>query len=128
MSARPRFDTVDEYLAATEPAARQVLETIRAGVRRALPDAAECIGYQMPAYAHGGKIFFYVAAFKHHIGVYPPLKAGSDLDASLARYRGAKGNLRFPLDEPMPYALIARLAVALARQRDPAGAALPAQR
>ena len=35
-----------------------------------------------------------------------------------SRYRGAKGNLRFPLDEPMPYALIARLAVALARQRD----------
>ena len=51
----------------------------------------------------------YFAAFKHHIGFYPPIRGDARLEAAAARYAGEKGNLRFPLDEPLPYALIERL-------------------
>lgn len=79
-----------------------------------MPGATECISYQMPAFRHK-KVFFYFAAFKSHIGVYLPVQ-DQDLVAELARYRGPKGNLQFPLNEPMPYALIARVARSLAQQ------------
>ncbi len=49
------------------------------------------------------------AAFKKHIGLYPPVMGDEELNAAIARYRGEKGNLRFPLDEPIPYTLISRI-------------------
>ena len=66
----------------------------------------------MPAFRHK-KIFMYFAAFRKHIGVYPPIR-DKELVAELARYIGPKGNLQFPLSEPMPYPLIARIARSLA--------------
>jgi uncharacterized protein YdhG (YjbR/CyaY superfamily) len=49
------------------------------------------------------------AAFKKHIGLYPPVKGDEKINAVLSRYKGEKGNLKFPLDEPIPYALISRV-------------------
>ena len=69
----------------------------------------------MPAFKLS-RIFIFYAAFQKHIGVYPPLHADPDLVAELTPYRGEKGNLKFPLDQPMPYNLIARVAKALADQ------------
>ena len=77
-----------------------------------MPDAVRCIGYQMPAFRMG-RIFFYFAAFKNHIGIYPPVRDPA-LVEELARWRGPKGNLIFPLKEPLPIDLIGRTAVALA--------------
>jgi uncharacterized protein YdhG (YjbR/CyaY superfamily) len=114
MTSRPHVSTVDEYIAAADPKARDILRTIRKTASAAVPDATECISYQMPALRHK-KVFFYFAAFKKHIGVYPPVQDQA-LAAELARYRGPKGNLQFPLDEPIPYDLIARVAQSLARQ------------
>ena len=61
-------------------------------------------------------MFCYVAAFKAHIGIFPPVKGSATLQKRLVPYRGPKGNLRFPLDEPMPYALIAQVVKALVRE------------
>lgn len=94
--------------------ASEILQAIRKTIAAAVPDATECISYQMPALRHS-KVFFYFAAFKKHIGVYPPVQDPA-LSAELARYRGPKGNLQFPLDEPVPYELIARVARSLAKQ------------
>ena len=47
----------------------------------------------------------YFAAFKKHIGFYPPIRGYSRLEKAVSRYAGEKGNLRFPLDQPIPYAL-----------------------
>ncbi|MGE4244112.1 iron chaperone [Ramlibacter sp.] len=114
MPPRLRFASIDEYVAASDPGVQEILATIRKRVAAAIPDAAECIGYQMPAFRRK-KVFFYFAAFKKHIGVYPPLHDPA-LDAELVRYRGPKGNLQFPLSEPMPFELIARVARSLATQ------------
>ena len=118
MSTRLKFATMDEYFAAASPAVRPILEEIRALVKRTIPAAEETISYQMPAFKQG-RVFFYFAAFKQHIGIYPPLHAGTELDEALLPYRGPKGNLKFPLMQPMPYALIERVAAALAEQSAP---------
>lgn len=60
-------------------------------------------------------MFLYFAAFKNHIGVYPPVKGDAKLEKELEQYRGEKGNLKFPLSKPIPDELIARVAKALAR-------------
>lgn len=111
--ARPT--SIDDYIAAAGPEAQSILRRIRSAVRQAVPAATECISYQMPALRTTG-VVFYFAAFKKHIGIYPPVKGSATLQKRLARYRGPKGNLQFPLDEPMPYALIAQVAKALARE------------
>lgn len=110
---------VDAYIAASDPKVRPILERIRALIRREAPKASERISYRMPAFFHDGALVYY-APFTHHIGMFPPVKGNAALTRDLARYRGEKGNLRFPLGEPMPYPLIrrvvrARLAEQMAR-------------
>jgi uncharacterized protein YdhG (YjbR/CyaY superfamily) len=115
VTTRPSFTTVDEYLAAAADQSRPILELIRSTVRMAVPDATECISYQMPA-LRLKKVFFYYGAFRHHIGIYPPVKGAPKLEAELERFRGPKGNLIFPLNKPIPYALIERVAETLAAE------------
>jgi uncharacterized protein YdhG (YjbR/CyaY superfamily) len=52
------------------------------------------------------KDIVHFGAFKGHIGLYPPVRE-PDLQSRTLAYRGEKGNLRFPLDQPIPYDLIA---------------------
>ncbi len=108
LSERARRSPIDEYVAQAPPATRPILQKIRAIVRKEAPGAAERISYRMPAFFRGGAIIYF-APFKHHIGIFPPVKGDAALEKALAKYRGAKGNLRFPLDEPMPYPLIRRV-------------------
>ncbi|MEO8926113.1 MAG: DUF1801 domain-containing protein [Caulobacteraceae bacterium] len=106
---------MDAYIAASAPGAQAVLRRIREIVRAAAPEAKEIISYKMPAFrGHGMLVYF--AAFKNHIGIFPPIEGDAGLDEALARYRGPKGNLRFPLDEPIPYDLIERIARLRAKQ------------
>jgi len=100
--------TVDEYIAACSPEARSILRRVRRVVREAAPDAEETISYRMPALRQNG-ILVYYAAFKHHIGLYPPVSGDARIEKAAAPYAGEKGNLRFPLDEPIPYDLISRI-------------------
>jgi len=106
---------IDAYIAAAPAAAQPALRRIREIVRAAAPDAEETISYKMPAFRRHG-ILIYFAAFKHHIGIFPPIAGDQGLDEALAPYRGSKGNLRFPLNEPIPYDLIDRIARLRARQ------------
>lgn len=100
--------TIDEYIAACSPETRSILERVRQVVRDAAPDAEETISYRMPALRQNG-ILVYYAAFKHHIGLYPPVSGDARIEKAAAPYAGEKGNLRFPLDEPIPYDLISRI-------------------
>ena len=113
MAAPP--PSVDAYIAAFPPEVQATLRKVRATVMAAAPDAHEIISYRMPALRQHGVLVYY-AAFKNHIGFYPPIKGDARLEQASARYAGEKGNLRFPLDEPIPYALIARLTQLRARQ------------
>src|SRR5579863_1287517 len=117
--ATPR--SVDAYISSLPAEVRPILESIRTTVRNAAPGAEERISYGMPAYFLGG-VLVYFAAFKQHIGFYPPLR-NETLKARSARYAGAKGNLRFPLSEPIPHPLITRIVEARVKERRRRGAA-----
>ena len=105
---------IDAYITTFPPEVRVILRAIRATVRTAAPDAEERISYRMPAFFQDG-VLIYFAAFKKHIGVFPPVR-DEKLRAAVAKYAGPKGNLRFPLAEAMPYALIARIVKARLRE------------
>lgn len=115
MSARPSFATIADYLSALEPSRAKVLRRVLATVRKAVPDCTGVISYGIPAFRQD-RVFIYCAAFKKHIGIFPPVRKDARLRAALAPYANAKGNLSFPLDDPMPLTLIARVAKALARE------------
>jgi len=125
MKAEPA-KSIDQYVAAFPPEVRAILERIRDTIRKAAPKAREIISYRMPAFAMSG-ILVYFAAFKKHIGLFPPVSGDARLEKSLARYAGPKGNRQFPLDEPIPYALIGRI-VRLRVKQDAARAASKAGR
>lgn len=109
------FASHEAYFASVPPEVRPLLEAIQAQVESLLPKAMRCIGYNMPAFRHG-RIFFYFTAFKKHIGIYPPVRQDAALIRELAPYRGEKGNLSLPLNQPLPIELIGRVAVALHRE------------
>jgi len=99
---------IDQYIATFPPGVQIVLEKVRQTIRDAAPDAKEAISYRMPAFRQGG-ILVYFAAWAKHIGLYPPISGDKTLEKAVARYAGPKGNLQFPLDEPIPYDLIERI-------------------
>jgi uncharacterized protein YdhG (YjbR/CyaY superfamily) len=112
---RPTPESVDAYIAAFPSAVQLILKKIRQTVRKAAPGAEETISYQIPAFKLRG-VLVYFAAFKAHIGFYPPVRGDAKLEKALAPYAGEKGNLRFPLDQPIPYRLIERVVKLRVRQ------------
>lgn len=109
MEASPAALTaVDEYIAAFPPEVQAILQRVRHVVRKVAPEAEEVISYRMPALKQDG-VLVYFAAFRNHIGLYPPITGDTDIERAIAPYAGEKGNLRFPLDQPIPYDLIARI-------------------
>ncbi len=99
---------VDEYIARFPRDVREIMENIRLTIKTAAPAAEEKISYQMPTfYLHGNLVHF--AVWKKHIGFYPTSSGTEKFQKELSVYKGAKGSVQFPLDEPMPYALIGRI-------------------
>jgi uncharacterized protein YdhG (YjbR/CyaY superfamily) len=107
---------VDAYLA-SQPATNQpILAQVRATIRQALPEAEEIISYSIPAYRLHKRNILYFAGWAHHYSLYPitpPVVTA--FKAELAPFKvNNKGTARFPLDQPVPTGLIARIAVFLA--------------
>lgn len=100
--------SIDEYIAVFSPEVQAILERIRSTISKAAPGAQETISYGIPTFTLSGALVHF-AAFKNHIGFFPPVKGDAKLQKALSRYAGEKGNLRFPLDQPIPYGLIERI-------------------
>ncbi len=102
------FTSIDEYIAAFPADVQERLQQMRAIIREAAPEAQEKISYQMPTFfLHGNLVHF--AAFKNHIGFYPAPRGIEAFKDELAAYEGAKGSVRFPLDQPLPLDLVRRI-------------------
>lgn len=100
--------TIDEYIKAAPKDAQKKLREMRAIIRKAAPKAIESLKWSMPSFSYKRILVIY-GAFKHHIGFYPtphPLKA---LAKELLKYKKAKGSIQFPLDKPLPTALIRKI-------------------
>ena len=101
-------DNIDEYIAAFPQDIQERLQAIRAIVREAAPDAEETIKYQMPTFMLKGNLVHF-AAFKNHIGLYPTPSGIEAFQKELSVYKGAKGSIQFPLDQPLPLELIGKI-------------------
>ncbi len=103
------YKTVDEYIAKQTNSVQPVLTKIRNLIKECAPEANEMISYGMPGYKLHGKPLVYFGAFKKHIGLYPTPSGIEAFRKELSQYEGAKGSIQFPLDQPIPYDLIARI-------------------
>jgi uncharacterized protein YdhG (YjbR/CyaY superfamily) len=103
-----QIDTIDQYIVSCPEPVRGVLEELRATIRRAAPDATEKISYRVPTFYYFGNLVHF-AAFKHHIGFYPAPSGIAAFSDELGGYRTAKGSVQFPLGEPLPLDLVARI-------------------
>jgi len=101
-------ENIDQYIAAFPPDVQEKLEKIRETIRKAAPKAEEAISYMIPTFKlHGNLVHF--AAYKKHIGFYPAPRGKEEFKEELAAYEGGKGTVQFPLDKPIPYALIRKI-------------------
>ena len=101
---------IDEYLAALEEPKRSTLEALRRAILDVLPDAEQCISYGVPAFRLQGKVIAGFAAFKNHLSYLP--HSGSvfpELGDEVSGYPRSTGALRFPVDKPLPKALVKKL-------------------
>lgn len=106
MPAKPQ--TIDEYLAPLSAEKRAALERLRKDIRAAVPEAEECISYQVPAFRLHGKMLVWFAAATNHCSFYPGAVV-EDMKDELAGYSISKGTIRFPPDEPLPASLVRKL-------------------
>lgn len=103
--------TVEEYLAALPDDRRAVVEELRRTIRAAAPEATETIAYDMPAFrSHSGQFLVSYAAYKNHYSLFPASGAVTEaLGEALEPYLTGKGTIRFPMNGPVPIALVRRI-------------------
>jgi uncharacterized protein YdhG (YjbR/CyaY superfamily) len=104
--ARPQ--NVDDYIAVAPEAAQRKLHEMRACVSKAAPDAEETLKYGMPAFCYQ-RILVIFGGFKRHIGFYPTGRAMKPFAKELSKFKRARGSVQFPLDQPLPLALIRKI-------------------
>ena len=107
-ASRNHFKTIDEYIAEFPKNVRDILEEIRSIIRESAPEAEEAIRYGIPTFMLNGNLVHF-AAFKNHIGFYPTPSAINAFNKELSPYKLAKGTVRFPIDEPIPFDLIRKI-------------------
>lgn len=100
--------TIDEYIATFPAEVQEILQKVRETVKTAAPQATEAISYGMPTFKLEGNLVHF-GAFKEHLGFYPIPSGLEQFKDELAQYKGGKGSVQFPFDQPMPYALITKI-------------------
>ena len=104
-----KFASIDDYLDSLSPEVRAAVEEVRAIVNAEVPDGEETISYHMPTVRRDGHAVVHYAGWKKHVSLYP-MPDDEDLAAELAPYAAGKGTLKFPVDQPVPLDLVARVA------------------
>jgi len=102
------FTSIDEYIVSFPEPIQERLQSIRATVKAAAPDATEKISYQMPTFFLNGNLVYFGVS-KNHIGFYPTPAAIEAFKDELSVYKGAKGSVQLPFDQPLPLELISRI-------------------
>ncbi len=110
-------EEIDDYLGSLEEPKRSTLTALRRSILDVIPEAEQCISYGLPAFRVQGKVIAGFGAFTHHLSYLP--HSGSvfpELGDELAEYKTSSGALQFPVDAPLPYALVQKLVTIRLRQ------------
>lgn len=102
--------TIDKYISSFPKNIQEILEKFRHVIKESAPEAQETISYRMPAFKLKGRNLVFFAAFKNHIGYFPTPSAIEAFKGDLSPYETSKGTIRFPLDKPIPYELVKKIA------------------
>ncbi len=105
---RTAYSTIDEYISSYPVSTQKILQKLRALIRKAAPEAEEKISYAIPTFFLQGNLVHF-AAYEHHIGFYPGANGIEVFKKKMSKYKGAKGSIQFPLNEPIPYDLISEI-------------------
>lgn len=116
MPTHKQFKTIDEYIKTFPGDIQSILEKIRQTIREAAPSAVEAMRYGIPTFQLNDKNLVHFAAFKNHIGFYPTPSGIEAFKKELSHYKGAKGSVQFPLDEPIPYDLVRKIVIFRAKE------------
>ena len=101
--------TVDEYLARVPEPARTTLNKIRAAIRSVVPpETTETISYGVPTFKYNGPVIWF-AAFSNHCSVFPTAAVIEKFKDELKGYKTSKGTIQFPVDKPLPAALVKKM-------------------
>lgn len=101
--------TIDEYISNFPQDIQEILERIRAIIKKAAPKAQESISYGIPAFRMRETYLIYFAGHKKHIAIYPVPTGNAEFNEEISAYRTGRGTLQFPLDKSIPYSLIRKL-------------------
>ena len=107
-AAKSSAKDIDAFIAKYPKDVQETLNRVRETIRAAAPGAEEGINYGIPTFSLNGNLVHF-SAFKAHIGFYPTPSGIEKFKKELSKYEGAKGSVKFPLDQPIPYALIAKI-------------------
>lgn len=102
------ISNIDEYISGFPIPVQKILQMIRATIQKAAPDAKEAIKYAIPTFVLKGNLVHF-AGYKNHIGFYPAPSGLQAFKEELSGYKGAKGSVQFPIDQPLPLDLIAKI-------------------
>lgn len=105
---RKQFKTIDQYIASFPKSTQTILEKIRQVIKESAPTAKEAMKYGIPTFVLSENLVHF-AAFKNHIGFYPTPKAILAFRKELSIYKQAKGSVQFPIDKPIPFAIIKKI-------------------
>lgn len=107
--ATQKSTNMDEYIAGFPKETQQVLEQVRAVIKREAPDAEETISYAIPAFNLNKHNLIYFAGYKNHISLYPVPKGSETFEKEISKYKSGKGTMQFPLDKPLPLNLVTKI-------------------
>lgn len=100
--------TIDAYLNTFPEHTRLLLQEIRQKIKEQVPEAEERISYGIPAFFLKGALVYY-SGYKNHISIYPAPREHPLFAEELTQYKGGKGTIQFPLNQPIPMELIHRI-------------------
>ncbi len=103
------MNPIDSYISGFPESTQIILNKVRNIIRNTAPEAEETISYGMPAYKFLNKPLVYFAGYKNHIGFYATPSGHTAFEVELSKYPQGKGSVKFPLDQPIPYDLIAEI-------------------
>jgi uncharacterized protein YdhG (YjbR/CyaY superfamily) len=109
MMERTTVSSIDAYITAFPQEVQAKLVEMRTIISETAPNSSETISYAIPTFDFMGKHLVHFAAFKQHIGFYPTASGIAQFARDLEPYKTSKGAVQFPLEQPLPEALIARI-------------------